>query len=566
MGEGTPRNIVLTGFSYTGKTKVGRAVAEKLGWTFVDTDDEIVRVAGKPIPEIFGQDGEEKFREYERDVLRRVCEEKERVISTGGGAVVNALNREIMKANGVVICLEALAVTIYSRLRKDAEENPGQEVRPLLQTPDPLKRIEYLKGVRQPYYDLSDWTVHVDNLSIDEAAEEVIRGWRYGSRGRTDAPFLPDIRETDAPYCREMGAACVVQTATESYPVFVGWGDLSRLGPRMRNAGLAGRAFIISDDLVLDIYGGEVVDQLEKAGFPVDSVAVPHGEQSKSFETATGLYDWLVDRRVERSDSIVALGGGVVGDLAGFVAATMLRGVPLVQVPTSLIGMVDSSIGGKVGVNHPGGKNLIGAFHQPRLVVSDVETLTSLPERELVSGWAEVIKHAMVRDPQLLRSLLDFTGELLGLERQRSVEVISRSAAIKAAIVSSDEKESGLRTVLNYGHTIAHGVEAATGYGRFLHGEAVAVGMMGAAMVGRRLGLLDKDIVDLHGEALSGFGLPVSASGVPIDRAMQAMALDKKVRAERIRWVLLTDVGKPTIRDDVTPDLVADVLGELLSN
>jgi len=564
VGEGTSRNIVLTGFSYTGKTRVGRAVAEKLGWTYVDTDDEIVRLAGKPIPDIFGQDGEERFREYERDVLRRVCVEKEHVISTGGGAVVNATNREIMMDSGVVVCLEAQPATIYARLRKDAEENPGQEIRPLLQHPDPLKRIEYLKSVRQPYYDLCDWAVHVDNLSVEEAADEVIRGWRYGARGRPTTPVLPAASESDAPYCQEKGAACVVKTATESYPVFVGWDNLDGLGGRMRNAGLAGQAYVISDDSVFPIYGDSLVGQLKDSGFSVDSFAVPHGELSKSFDTAQRLYDWLVEQRGERGDSIVALGGGVVGDLAGFVAATFLRGIAFVQVPTSLIGMVDSSIGGKVGINHPRGKNLIGAFYQPRLVLSDVQTLDTLPARELVSGWAEVVKHAMIRDADLLELLSERAGELARLEKQMTTRVVSRSAAIKAAVVSRDEKESGLRTILNYGHTIAHGLEAATSYERFLHGEAVAIGMMGAAMISERLGMVNRTVVDAQRDILERLGLPVSFSDVSADAILRAMALDKKVRDERVRWVLLSGVGKPTIRDDVPPDLVREALGALM--
>ncbi len=315
-------------------------------------------------------------------------------------------------------------------------------------------------------------------------------------RGRVAPPALPDARESDAPYCEQQGAACVVTTATESYPVFVGWGFLEELGRRMRNAGLWGMAHIVSDEGVFPLYGARVTKILEDAGFEVDSLVVPQGERSKSFETAVKIYDWLVDCRAERGDNIVALGGGVVGDLAGFVAATFLRGLPLVQVPTSLIGMVDSSIGGKVAVNHPQGKNLIGAFYQPRLVVADTQALTTLPRRELVSGWAEVVKHAMIRDLRLLELLEQQAEGLLALDRMVTSDVVARSAAIKAKIVSEDEKEHGIRVILNYGHTIAHGLETAANYERFLHGEAVAIGMMGAAMISRDVGLLFQEIVE----------------------------------------------------------------------
>jgi 3-dehydroquinate synthase len=225
--------------------------------------------------------------------------------------------------------------------------------------------------------------------------------------------------------------------------------------------------------------------------------------------------------------------------------------------------MVDSSIGGKVGINHPRGKNLIGAFYQPRLVLSDVQTLETLPARELVSGWAEVVKHAMIRDAGLLEVLSERAGDLARLEKELTTEVVSRSAAIKAAVVSRDEKESGLRTILNYGHTIAHGLEAATSYERFLHGEAVAIGMMGAVMLSERLGIVNRTVVDAQRDILERLGLPVSFSDVSTDAILRAMALDKKVRDEKVRWVLLTGVGKPTIRDDVPPELVGEVLGVL---
>jgi len=271
---------------------------------------------------------------------------------------------------------------------------------------------------------------------------------------------------------------------------------------------------IISDDNVFPLYGDRVRRVLEESGYAVDSYVVASGEGSKSFSTAVSIYDWLVDRRAERGDCIVALGGGVVGDLAGFVASTFLRGLPFVQVPTSLMGMVDSAIGGKVAVNHPEGKNLIGAFYQPRLVLADIETLTTLPERELVSGWAEVIKHALIRAPDLLELLEKQSDGLLGLEKAVTTGVVARSAAIKAEIVSEDEKESGLRTILNYGHTIAHGIEAATGYGRFLHGEAVAIGMMGAAVISRQLGLISPEVVQRQEDILRKLGLPTACTGV----------------------------------------------------
>ncbi|MBM3156822.1 MAG: 3-dehydroquinate synthase [Chloroflexi bacterium] len=564
MGDKAAGNIILTGFSYTGKTKVGHEVAKKLGWKFFDTDEEIVRLSGKPIAEIFARDGEDRFRELETKVLERICQGTKLVISTGGGAIMNKANRRLMMDSGVIVCLEAKPATIYKRMLKDAEDPTNKEVRPLLSGQEPLKRIEWLKQFRQPYYSQADWTVHTDNLTLEEVADEVILGWRYGNRGRAELPVLPDSRETEAPYCEQSGAACVVTTATESYPVFVGWGFLEQLGRRMRNAGLWGRAHIISDNGVFPLYGERVKKILEASDFVVDSFVIPHGERSKSFETAVGIYDWLVANRAERSDNIVALGGGVVGDLAGFVAATFVRGMPLVQVPTSLIGMVDSSIGGKVGVNHSRGKNLIGAFYQPRLVVADTQALATLPYRELTSGWAEVIKHAMIRDANLLETLERKVGGLLKLEGGITSEVVARSAVIKAKIVSEDEKERSIRIILNYGHTIAHALEAATDYERFLHGEAVSIGMMGAAMISRQMGLVFQELVDRQQNLLRRFGLPVTCTDIDMERLLQAVELDKKVAGKKVRWVLLSAVGQPVIRDNVPQETAAGVIQKLI--
>jgi 3-dehydroquinate synthase len=295
-------------------------------------------------------------------------------------------------------------------------------------------------------------------------------------------------------------------------------------------------------------------------------MAVPEGERSKSFETAVSIYDWLVNFHAERNDCIVALGGGMVGDLAGFVAATFLRGLSLVQVPTSLTGMVDAAIGGKVAVNHPQAKNLIGAFYQPRLVLADTGTLTTLPRQELVSGCAEVVKHAMIRDPRLLEYLEERAEGLLMLDKAITSEVVSRSAAIKARIVSEDEKEQGIRVILNYGHTIGHGLEAATNYGRFLHGEAVAIGMMGAAMISRQVGLLFQEVVDRQKALLQRFGLPTTCSGVDIESLLKAMELDKKVVGKKVRWVLLSGIGKPVVRDDIHREEAVSAIHKLLQS
>ena len=543
-------NIIITGFSFTGKSVVGKEVAWRLRWNFIDSDEEIVALAGKSIPDIFAQDGEGHFRKLERQVLEKVCKGKGSVISTGGGAVVDWRNREFFSHNGVVICLEARPQTIYKRL--NAAQETSTVVRPLLAVDDPLGQITRLKAARQPYYATADRSVYTDNLSVDEVADEVIHGFRQVSHRKSVASY-----HKSTPF--------VVTTPTQGYPVFVGWGILDDLGRRMRQLGLSDCASIISDENVFPRHGSPASASLEQADFKAASFSVLPGEKTKTFNTAMKLYDWLVERQTERVHAIVALGGGMVGDLAGFVAATFLRGLPLVQVPTSLIAMADAAIGGKVAVNHPRAKNLIGAFYQPSLVIADVSTLTTLPERELVSGWAEVIKHGVIFDGERLDFLQAHVSELLSLEAAPTIEAIQRSAMLKATVVGEDEKEQERRMILNYGHTIAHGLEVATGYERLLHGEAVAIGMMGAAMLSERLGLISHDIVARQANLLEGFRLPTYCSDVDKNEVVQAMALDKKVRERAIKWVLLEGIGQTTIRDDVPQEYVVGVLNELLT-
>jgi shikimate kinase / 3-dehydroquinate synthase len=553
-------NLIITGFSGSGKSLVAKEVARRLNWDFLDTDDEIVKQTGKPIAEIFRQDGEGKFRELERETIRKACQQRQTVIAIGGGAIVDPQNYELLTKTGLIVCLEAKPETIYERLFHEAARGSETEVRPLLATDNSLERIRQLKASRQPYYAKADWTIHTDGLSVSEVAEEVIRASRL--LRRTDSCQLSTFSDKDI--------VCMVETKTQSYPIFVGYGLLDKLGEKMKQAALSGTATVISDENVFSIYGSKVKGILKGAGFAVNSFVVPPGEETKNMDYAIKIYDFLVEHRAERDDIIIALGGGMVGDLAGFVAATFLRGMFWIQVPTSLVAMVDASIGGKVGVNHPEGKNLIGAFYQPNLVLADCQTLTTLPQRELTSGWAEVIKHGMILDKEFFEFLESNVDRLTKLEPELLSRAIARSAAIKAQVVSQDEKErEGKRTILNYGHTIAHGLEAATQYKRFLHGEAVAIGMVGAAKLSQRLGLLPSAAVERQQALLQKFGLPTSLrakrSNLKLSLAgvTRAMELDKKVRGKAIRWVLLQDIGKAVIRSDVPQKEVAAVLREL---
>jgi 3-dehydroquinate synthase len=340
-------------------------------------------------------------------------------------------------------------------------------------------------------------------------------------------------------------------------------GAVERLGDLLRARGLDGRAFVVTDENVAPRHGPSVLRALAAKGYEPTLRAVPAIERSKSLATATELFGWLAAERAERRDFVVALGGGLVGDLAGFVAATYLRGVPIVQVPTTLLAQVDSAIGGKTGVNLESGKNLVGAWHLPHVVVVDPTLLRTLPEREVRAGWVETLKHALL-DGEAFTSEVESSAEaLLRLDPERTAAVVERSGRFKVGVVEEDPQEQGRRIILNYGHTIGHALEAATAYARFLHGEAIAVGLTGAARIGVELGATPSALAERQRALLERFGLVLTAPGVDQARVLAAMKIDKKVDARTIRWVLLEAVGRPVVRRDVPDDLAAATVGQL---
>jgi 3-dehydroquinate synthase len=350
-----------------------------------------------------------------------------------------------------------------------------------------------------------------------------------------------------------------IDLGSRSYPILIGPGLLE--DPAVVSAAVAARdVLVVSNEVVGPLYLAPLLRGL--AGKRIAELLLPDGEQHKTLGVAARIFDALVAGRMNRDACIVALGGGVVGDMAGFAAACYQRGVDCVQVPTTLLAQVDSSVGGKTGVNHPGGKNLIGAFHQPRAVVSDIATLTTLPARELRAGLAEVIKYGLVADRVFLDWLDSNLEAILALERSALEHAIRRSCEIKAEIVAADEREHGRRALLNLGHTFGHAFEAATGYGEWLHGEAVAAGMALAADLSRRMGWLDeRDVVRVR-NLLQRAGLPVAAPGIGAARALELMGMDKKVLAGRIRLVLLRRPGEGVVSDDYPTEALHATLDE----
>jgi 3-dehydroquinate synthase len=353
-----------------------------------------------------------------------------------------------------------------------------------------------------------------------------------------------------------------VPLGERSYSIVIGKGLLRRLGAECDKLELGQRCAVISDRKVSPLYGEAALLSLANAGFEPISITVPAGETAKSLKNVRACYDQLAKHRLERKSFIVALGGGVVGDLAGFVAATYLRGIDFVQVPTTLLSQVDSSVGGKVGVNLKAGKNLVGAFYQPRLVLCDLDTLRSLPLRQFRSGLAEVIKYGIIYDPGLFERLERDLPRLLKQQADTLAKVVARCCEIKAEVVGQDEKESGLRAILNFGHTIGHALEAISGYGAYLHGEAIAIGQVAAARLSTlQLGLPGSQ-VERIAHLFHQAGLPTSVrfNAQQRVRLLGAMRLDKKVAGGELKFVLAKKVGKVLWGQKVPTSLVEKVL------
>jgi 3-dehydroquinate synthase len=353
-----------------------------------------------------------------------------------------------------------------------------------------------------------------------------------------------------------------VPLGDRSYSIHIGKGLLEQSGPTVSSLGLSGPCAVITDDHVGPLYLERVLESLKANGMDPVPVTLPHGESTKRIAMAEKCYEVLANHRLERKSPVIALGGGVIGDLGGFVAATYLRGVPFIQIPTTMLAQVDSSVGGKVGVNLPQGKNLVGAFYQPLAVICDLDTLATLDPRELRAGIAEVIKYGVIHDPELFETLERSMDRLLALDADLTSGIVARCCAIKAEVVRQDEKEGGLRAILNFGHTIGHAIEAISNYNQFLHGEAISIGMVLAGLLSKELlGFSDTDQQRLVA-LLNRTGLPTSCnwSEDQQEKLLAAMALDKKVEAGEVRFVLARSIGKVSFGCRVPSPLLKNVL------
>ena len=520
-------NVTLMGFMGSGKSTVGRILASRLGWAFIDTDRLIEAKTGESIPEIFAAHGEARFRELETAVIQEVARGTRQVIATGGGAILDPANRLALRMAGVVVHLKASPELLWRRVA-------GSD-RPLAH--DPLAFRERYQE-RFPLY--QQIPIQVSSaMSASRVAERILESIR-GEAKRIAVP----IPERD-------------------YPIVLEPNAIARLGSLMAERLKPGRCLVVTNPHLEARYGDVARASLREAGWDPHVAVVPAGERFKRMQSAMQLYDRAIEARLERKNPIVALGGGVIGDLAGFVAATVNRGVPFVQVPTSLLAQIDSSVGGKVAVNHPMGKNLIGAFYQPAMVVADPLALHTLPRRELLAGLAEMIKYGVIMDAEFFEQLEANLTLLLERRMKALIPAIARCCELKAQVVLEDERESGIRAILNFGHTLGHALEAETHYQSYLHGEAVAIGMVAAGALARELGLFSDDEQVRLTALLEHAGLPTRFPPVSAARLVEATGHDKKVSEGSVRWVLPEAIGKVGVRADVPAALVTRVIQNL---
>lgn len=530
--------LVITGFMGAGKTAVGRLVAQRLGREFVDTDALIQAREGQSVRAIFEARGEEYFRELERQVCRELATRANVVIATGGGTLVDARNRAAFE-RAFVVCLDATAEALLARLN-------GALARPLLTSGAPRQRIDDLLGARAPAYAQIEQHVDTTALTVEQVAEKIIGLWL--------TKYLA-------------ARAWLEVTSPEgAYPVVVGQGLLTRVAEIVNSLGdsFSPRCAVVTNPRVGGWYAERVVASLRASGFEPQVSEIPDGENFKRLDTVSAIYDQLLDAQLDRHSILFALGGGVVGDITGLAAATFLRGVPFVQLPTTLLAMVDASIGGKVGVDHPRGKNLIGAFKQPRAVIADVDALGTLPLVEWRAGMAEVVKHAVIGDAGLFESLEtgDWKPVLSGVEGLHVGDWIARAMQVKVAIVSRDPFERGERAKLNLGHTFAHAFEKLSHY-EMRHGEAVAIGLVGAARLAARRQMCEASLAERLERLLRAIELPTrTPRQFSADQILCAMTTDKKRVKARLRFVLPRALGDVVMVDDVAPEEIVAVVEE----
>lgn len=521
-----PDNIILIGFMGSGKDSVAEEISKKTDLSFISMDDYIELKEKRKINNIFEESGEEYFRKIEKKTLEEIKNIKNVVLATGGGVVKDKKNRKRLSKMGKVIYLYTSLDAVKKRLEKD-------KTRPLIKNKKNIFKI-YNERMKKGFYEFADEKIDTSAISPEEVALKTLKNLQVKSKSKTKS-----INKY------------ILKAESKKYPIYIGCDILQENNFNLNMEFKSNKVAIISNPVVGALYIKETESVLKKKGINPYICIVPDGEKYKNFDTIKKIFDKMLKENMDRASSIIALGGGVIGDMGGFVASTLKRGVSLIHIPTTLIAQVDSSIGGKTGFDHPLGKNMIGTFYQPDMVLIDIKKLLTLPEKEFRNGLAEVIKYGIIHDAELFDILEREKKEITDRNIKLLKEIVSRCARIKKEVVEEDEKEEkGIREILNYGHTIGHIIETLTRYSKYSHGEAVAIGMVEEARLAKKEGFLpDEDFKRIE-SLIEKYGLPFSVpKDIKTADMKKCVFQDKKVRKGKIRLPVPTKIGKIVTRE-----------------
>ncbi|GGS37346.1 3-dehydroquinate synthase [Streptomyces parvus] len=538
--------VVLVGPMGVGKSTVGELLAARLGTTYRDTDADVVAEAGKPIAEIFYDEGEEHFRALERRAVAAAVAGHPGVLSLGGGAVLDGATRELLAGRPVVY----LSMDVDEAVRRVGLG----AARPLLAVNPRRQWRELMDARRHLYEEVARTVVATDENTPEEVAQAIIDALEL-----PEGEAAPGVENTGMTQQGPTRIQVAGSAGSDPYEVLVGHqllGELPQLiGDRAK------RVAVLHPEALAET-GEAVREDLAAQGYEAIAIQLPNAEEAKTVEVAAYCWKALGQTGFTRTDVIVGIGGGATTDVAGFVAASWLRGVRWIAVPTTVLGMVDAAVGGKTGINTAEGKNLVGAFHPPAGVLCDLAALESLPVHDYVSGMAEIIKAGFIADPVILDLVEADPEGARTPSGPHTAELIERSIRVKAEVVSSDLKESGLREILNYGHTLGHAIEKNERY-KWRHGAAVSIGMVFAAELGRLAGRLDDATADRHRTILESVGLPLTYRGDQWPKLLENMKVDKKSRGDLLRFIVLDGIGKPTVLEGPDPAVLLAAYGEV---
>jgi 3-dehydroquinate synthase len=519
-------NLILIGFMGSGKDSVGKEISKKTDLNFLSMDDYIELKEKRTINKIFEESGEEYFRKLEKQTLREIKNIKNTIIATGGGIVKDENNRNILSEMGKVVYLYTSLTAVKKRLESD-------KTRPLIKNRDNIIKI-YNERMKKGIYEFADKKIDTSLISAAKVAEKIIKEIEI----KTKEKKIPT-------------RTLKLKTTSRVYPIYMGYALFKENNSQITLEGSQNKTAIITNPIVGALYLDEIKKRVIKEGGKPFVCIIPDGEKYKTLDTVRIVYDFLLKENFDRASKILALGGGVIGDLSAFVASTYKRGISIIHIPTTLIAAVDSSIGGKTGVDHPLGKNMIGTFYQPKKVIIDTKKLLTLPEKEFKSGLAEVIKHAIIKDATLFCLLEEKKTEILNRDVEILMEIVSRCVRIKKEVVQEDEKEEkGKREILNFGHTIGHIIETLTAYSKYSHGEAVAIGMVEEAKLALKKNLLSEKDFSRIETLISKYQLPTSIpENINYEEMKNLVEQDKKVKKGKIRLPVPTAIGKTIFKE-----------------